>query len=254
MQHGAPGPLAGRTVVTTRDTPGRLDQMLAELGALVLHVPLIEVEPVQPEAFGADRIAMTLTDAGRRGAETWLIATSQHGAAAAGPLAAAHPHVRLAAVGTRTAEVFGAAAGRAVERVPTRQTAVDLLTEFPAVTGRDALAVVLQGDLAPPTLADGLRERGYTVDAHVVYTTRSVVPDPDVRGALLRSDAVTFASGSAARSWAAAIGPATPPAVIAIGPTTADAAEAVGLTVTHVADTHDLDGLAAAVVAALEAA
>ena len=53
------GPLAGRRVATTRDRPGRLDEILARLGATVVHVPLIEVvdAPGDDLAEALDRLA-----------------------------------------------------------------------------------------------------------------------------------------------------------------------------------------------------
>jgi uroporphyrinogen-III synthase len=57
------------------------------------------------------------------------------------------------------------------------------------------------------------------------------------------ADVLLLASGSAARSWAEAIGTATPPLVVAIGPSTADAARAVGLAVSAVASDHSVEGL-----------
>lgn len=226
-------PLKGRVVVTTRSRPGQLDRLLAEAGATVLHVPLIEIEPIP----GID---VSLDGA------SWLVATSQHGAAAVGALARAHPEVRLAAVGTRTAEVLADLAGRPVDLVPERQTAADLVAAFPRGEGRVVAAV---GDLSPGV--PGLDELGWTVDVYVVYRTHLRPPEPDVRAALLASDAVTFASGSAARAWAAAVGTATPPVVVVIGPTTEDVARELGVPVTHVAATFDVEGLAGAVVEAL---
>ena len=205
------GPLAGRVVVTTRDQPGRLDRLLAEAGAIVMHVPLIAIEPIADVAVSLDGAA-------------WLVVTSQHGAAAVG------------------------AAGRPADLVPVRQTAADLVESFPAGTGRVVLAL---GDLAAPTLAEGLRDKGWAADTSVVYRTLPQIPDPDVRAAVLAADAVAFASGSAASAWFAAIGTATPPVVVAIGPTTAGVARSHDLRVTHVAATYDLPGLVQAVVAAL---
>jgi uroporphyrinogen-III synthase len=110
--------------------------------------------------------------------------------------------------------------------------------------------VAALGDLASD-LSAGLWDKGWATDTYVVYRTVLQTPDPDVRAALLRADAVAFASGSAARAWAAAIGAVTPQFVVAIGPTTEAAARAAGLTVTHVAKDHDVEGLAAAVAEAL---
>jgi uroporphyrinogen-III synthase len=230
--------LAGRIVVTTRDAPGRLDTLLAEAGAIVLHVPLIAIEPIPDVPISLD------------GAD-WLVVTSRHGAVAVGRAAAAHPDVRLAAVGTRTAEVLAELAGRPVDLVPDRQTASELVRAFPFGSGRVVAAL---GDLAGPDLASGLAGKGWATDTYTVYRTVLQAPDRDVRAALLRADAVAFASGSAARAWAAAIGTDTPAVVVAIGPTTEAAAGAAGIAVTHVAERHDVDGLVAAVVAALDVA
>jgi uroporphyrinogen-III synthase len=176
---------------------------------------------------------------------TWLVVTSQHGAAAVGPVARNHP-VRLASVGTRTAEVLARSAGRPVDLVPTRQTAADLVAAFPAPGHPGELVVVAVGDLAAPTLADGLYELGYDVLSAVAYGTRRRVPSATERADALDADAVVFASGSSAQAWAETIGSESPP-VVAIGPTTAAVARAAGLQVAVVAADHSLDGVVAAV-------
>ena len=70
----------------------------------------------------------------------------------------------------------------------------------------------------------------------------------------LAADAVLFASGSAARAWAAVFGTSTPPVVVAMGPQTAAAVTAAGLEVTDVATDHSLAGLVAAAERALGSA
>lgn len=236
--------LRGRRIVTTRDEPGELDERLAELGADVVHVPLIEIaEP----ADGGGALAEVL--AGLPGAD-WLVVTSRHGAARVGDAASRVPGVRLAAVGTRTAAELSQRAGRRVDLVPERQTAVGLLAVMPP-EGRGMRVVVAHADRAEPTLVDGLVARGYTVSAAVAYRTLLRVPTPAQRAAALAADAVAFASGSAAEAWAATIGADTPDCVVAIGPTTAAAAARHGLRVTHVADDHSVAGLVTAVEAAL---
>ena len=222
-------------IVTTRSEPGQLDRALATLGATVLHVPLISIERLPV----AD---LHLSDA------AWLVVTSQHGAAAVGGFARQHPLLRLAAVGTRTAAVLSELAGRPVDLVPDRQTAVDLVAAFPEGSGRVVAAL---GDLAAPTLADGVAAKGWQPDVFVVYRTHLAPVDPDVRAAVLSADAVTFASGSAVSAWVRAIGIDTPPIAVAIGPSTQQVAAAAGVAVTHVAATFDIDGLTAAVVDAL---
>lgn len=233
------GPLGGRRVVTTRDTPGRLDELLAARGATVIHVPLIEV--VGPPDGGA-QLGAALQRLDRA---SWLVVSSQHGAAAAGPAAREH-HVRLAAVGTRTAEVLAAATGRSVDLVPSRQTAADLVAIFPPPTRRGELVILAVGDLAASTLANGLRELGYEVALAVAYQTRRRQPSGTERSAALSADAVVFASGSSAQAWASTLGTTAPP-IVAIGPTTGAAAIAAGLQVAAVAADHSLEGVVTAV-------
>jgi uroporphyrinogen-III synthase len=89
------------------------------------------------------------------------------------------------------------------------------------------------------------------VEVVTAYATRLREPSGAERRAVAAADAVTFASGSAARAWADAFGVATPPIVAVIGPSTAGVATGAGLQVTHVASDHSIAGLAAAVAAAL---
>jgi uroporphyrinogen-III synthase len=232
-------PLSGRCIVTTRDRRGRLDSQLAAAGADVVHVPLISIEPSTD-----DRLADALADVG---SFDWLVVTSQHGARRVGN-AAARQSVRLAAVGSRTAAVLERLAGRSVDVVPERQTAIHLAAAMGVHHGR---VLVAQSDLADTTLVDGLADHGFDVEAVTAYRTELRIPTWQERRAALSADAVAFASGSAAEAWADAIGAETPPVVAAIGPTTSAAADACGLKVTHVAADHDVEGLVAVVIAAL---
>jgi len=232
--------LAGRRVVTTRDRRGRLDGLLAAAGADVIHVPLISIEPPLD-----DHLAVALADLD---AFDWLVVTSRHGAERVGAAAAAHPELRLAAVGSATAAVLEEAAGRAVDVVPPRQTGADLVAALAAHAGR---ALVAQADRADDTLAAGLVACGFVVDAVTAYRTVQRSPTWRERAAIATADGVGFASGSAVDAWVDAIGTDTPPVVVAIGPTTAAAAMHRGLEVTHVAADHDVEGLATAMADAL---
>lgn len=241
------GPLAGRRVVTTRDLPGELDALLGAAGADVVHVPLIEIADDDETTAAVRAAATSLAD------HDWLIVTSRHGARRMGPVAAAHPHLRLAAVGTATAAELAELAGRSVEVVPARQTAAHLVEAMPEPSAGSDRVFIGQADRAEATLAEGLAGRGYAVTAVTVYRTRLRRPSDAELAAAVGADAVAFASGSAAIAWAEAIGTRTPPVVAAIGPTTAAAARRVGLTVTHVADDHSVPGLAACISRALGA-
>lgn len=237
-------PLSGRCVVTTRDTSGPLDAALRELGAEVVHVPLIEIEPDH------DALARAL-DRGDDELPDWVVVTSRHGAAAL----AAQPGlpVRIAAVGRSTAAVLERAWRRPVDLVPEVQHAVGLVEAFAAL-GADATGwriLVAQADRAEATLVDGLRELGHEVEVVTVYRTRTLVPAPALTDLALAADAITFASGSAALAWSEAVGTRTPPVVCVIGPSTARVARAHGLVVTHIAEEHSVEGLVRAVRAAL---
>jgi uroporphyrinogen-III synthase len=236
--------LGGRRVVTTRDEPGELDRLLTEAGAEVVHVPLIEI--AEPLDGGAELQAVL----GALDNVDWMVVTSHHGAARVGAALARHPHVRTAAVGTRTAAELERRAARPVAVVPARQTAADLLEAMPR-DGNGQVVVVAQADRADTALAVGLSQLGYRVRPVVAYRTLTRTPSDEERAATLRSDAVAFASGSAAQAWHDAIGTETPPVVVAIGPTTEGAAKACGLNVTHVAREHSVQGLVNAVVEAL---
>lgn len=233
-------PLAGRRVVTTRDRRSRLDGLLAAAGADVIHVPLISIEPPVDDRLASALRTLDSFD--------WLVVTSRHGAAQVGAALARHPGLRLAAVGSATASVLAAAAGRAVDIVPARQTAAELVRAFAGESGR---ALVAQADRADDVIVAGLAEHGLLVEAVTAYRTVLRSPTWRERAAIETADAVAFASGSAVEAWVDALGPATPPVAVAIGPTTAAVAERRGLQISHMAADHDLEGLAEAMTEAL---
>ena len=239
----APRPLHGRRVVTTRDEPGELDRLLAEFGADVVHVPLIEIG--EPDDGGAELHAVlhVLDNV------DWVVVTSHNGAARVGESLARHSDVKTAAVGARTAAVLERLSGRAVDVVPPRQTAADLLDAMPR-DGKGQIVVVAQADRADTALSVGLSQLGYRVRPVVAYRTLARTPNADERAAALGADAVAFVSGSAAQAWHDSIGAQTPPVVVAIGPTTEGAARACGIRVTHVAGEHSIEGLVDALIAA----
>jgi uroporphyrinogen-III synthase len=226
--------LAGRRIAITRPAAGVLGARLAELGATVVHVPLIEVaDPLD----GGISLRQALA---RLDAFDWLVVTSANGAERAGPAARAHPRVRLAAVGPATATALAASAGRAVDLVPVRAQAEGLLDEFPRQPAR---VLVAQADRARTALADGLATMGHTVESVVAYRTAVRTLSPAEVTALTDVDAVVLASGSAAQGWADAVGVGASVVIVAIGPVTARAAAARGVAVTHVATSPDAAAL-----------
>jgi uroporphyrinogen-III synthase len=204
-------------VIVTRplDQAGPLVERLAALGLDVVACPLIEIEPFDDPVDVAGY--------------AWVIVTSPNGARelvrrATGPLP------RVAAVGPGTAETLR---GLGVEPafVPRVSSQDGLLAEFPRPPGRVLFAA-----------AEGSRRRPIdelAADFVPLYRTRLLRPANPPEG-----DVVVLASGSAARAFAAL---AQPVPAVTIGPETTRVAESVGLEVRGEAETHDLDGLVAAV-------
>ncbi len=221
-------------MLVTRERPGELAAMLSERGATVVHVPLIAVtDPID----GGAALAAALSELA---AYDWLVVTSAAGSERVADAAAAVPGVRLATVGTATARVLEAGAGRPVDLVPSAQLADALVGAFVEQSPTPQRILIAQADIAAPTLADGLRSAGHEVTVVTAYRTVALEPD---RAAVDGADAVLFASGSAVETWCRCFGTAAPPVVVAIGPTTAAAAERFGLKVSAVAADHSLDGL-----------
>jgi uroporphyrinogen-III synthase len=224
-------------VIVTRERPGELAAMLTRRGAVVDHLPLIAVE--DPSDGGAElRHALS-----RLADVDWLVATSPAGAERVGAAARSAGHVRLAAVGSATADAFRRTAGRDVDLVPRVQRAEGLVDAFAALQLPPQRILLAQADVAAPTLADGLGRAGHHVTAVVAYRTVTVEPDADALRRVAEADAVCFASGSAVEGWCRAVGATTPHLVVAIGPSTAERAEQLGLKITGVAADHSLEGL-----------
>jgi uroporphyrinogen-III synthase len=234
------GALHGCTVVVTRERLGELGRLLTVADATVVHVPLIEVVDVDS---AEQRV---LADALQQSPD-WVVATSAAGAERIAPHILKESDVQLAVVGTATAQRLTQLTGRTVDLVPDAQLAVELVAAFNRVNPAPQRVVVAQADRAATVLADGLRENGHDVTVVTAYRTEVRHPaDFDVQR-IEAADAITFASGSAATSWAEALGRRAsmllPRLVVAIGPSTADAAAKSGLKVTHVAADHSLAGL-----------
>lgn len=231
-------PLAGCTVVVTRERRGELGRLLDRAGAQVVHVSLIEVVDVEIERQEHLQIALAA-------APDWVIVTSAAGAERVATVAN-QPSIRLGAVGTATAARLAEVAGRPVELVPDRQIADALIESFAQRTSTPQRVLVAQADRAGDRLSAGLEDLGHCVDVHVAYRTLVRVPSVEERSQATGADAIVFASGSAAQGWADALGGTgtdVAPIVVAIGPTTEAVAHDVGLTVTHVARDHSLAGI-----------
>jgi uroporphyrinogen-III synthase len=203
-------------LVVTRPA-GQADELsrrLEELGHEVVHCPLIAIEPL-----GDDPVDVSDYD--------WLVLTSANAARELRRRLRGTPR-RVAAIGRATADAFGGA-----DLVPRVSTQEGLLAELPRPAGR-VLCAGAEG-------ARRLLAHELGADVLPLYRTLELEPEEPPVG-----DLVVLASASAARAYGRT--GATMPAV-SIGPETTAAARAVGVEVLAEAETHDLDGLAAAVAA-----
>jgi uroporphyrinogen-III synthase len=187
---------------------------LERLGHEVVECPLIEIERTSDEPIDC------------AGYE-WAVVTSPNGADEVARRARNLP--KVAAVGPGTAEQLRSHGIEPVF-VPKVSSVDGLLAEFPRPEGK---IVYLAAENARRRPIDALR-------ADYVPLYRTMLLQPDVP----EGDVVVLASGSAARAfaWTGSKAPA-----VSIGPETTRVAQSVGLEVAVQAETHDLDGLVAAV-------
>ena len=238
-------PLFGRTIVVTRarEQASELRSRLEQLGATVLELPSIAIEPVDFTLPALSEFA-------------WVVFTSVNGVTAfferglrpAGLDARALGGVRVAAIGPGTAAAV-ASRGIVVDLIPERFVAEALLDAFPAPDVPAARVLLARAEQARDVLPQGLAEHGYVVEVLPVYRTVTAAPDPDALAALRAGTiaAVTFTSSSTVRNFVDLVGalPDPQPHVVSIGPVTSDTARGLGLRVDAEAAEHTIDGLVA---------
>jgi uroporphyrinogen III methyltransferase/synthase len=237
-------PLHGRTIVVTRARAqaSRLVARLRDLGAAVVEVPTIRIEPLDgpPLDAGAyDVVCVTSPNAPR------LLLERIGGDARA--LAGA----TVAAIGPGTAAALREV-GLVADVVAERFVAEGLLEVLGgSVAGRRVL--VARAEEARDTLPEGLREAGASVDVVALYRTLREPPRRPERA--LAADAVTFTSSSTVRGFVEALAGHDLSGVraVSIGPITSDAAREAGLEVVAEASRHDVDGLVETLIETLGA-
>ena len=205
-------------VIVTR-ARGQLEPLATRLEALgheVVRCPLIELEPVGPSEIDVSGY-------------DWVVVTSPFGARellrrTRGELP------QVAAIGPGTAAAL-------------REGGVEPAF-VPCVSTQEGLAAELPGPVRRLLFAGAEGARRHLVEtlgAEFVplYRTHALRPEP-----LPEGDLVVLASSSAASAFAE-LGLDRP--AVSIGPETTHTARAAGLRVVEEAETHDLDGLIAAV-------
>ena len=244
-------PLFGRSVVVTRarEQASELRHRLESLGAEVIELPAIAIEPLAFDVPDLSRYA-------------WLVFTSANGVAAffdrglapAGLDARALAGLRIAAIGPGTASALGGR-GLRTDLVPERFVAESLLEAFPPPAAGGERVLLARAEHARDVLPAGLSERGYVVDVLAVYRTVTATHDSDALDRVRRGnvDALTFTSSSTVTNLCDLLGdvPAPQPLVVSIGPVTSKTALERGLRVDIEASEHTIDGLVDALLSAL---
>ena len=244
-------PLHGRRVVVTRARAqaSGLAATLRELGAEVVELPAIRIEP----RIDTDEVKKA---AAAIGVYELVCLTSPNGVrllfeaiVAAGLDARALAGATVAAIGPGTARAL-AERGVLADVVPERFVAEALVEALADVDVKGARVLVARAAEARDVLPDALRERGAEVDVVALYETVREDPDEEAIAAAQAADYVTFTSSSTVTNLTAALGDRFPTAarIVSIGPVTSDAARAAGLGVDVEAERHDVEGLVAALL------
>ncbi len=244
-------PLYGRTVVVTRARAqaSGLAATLRELGAEVVELPAIRIEP----RLGDEEVRAA---AAAIGEYALVCLTSPNGVrllfealAAAGRDARALAGATVAAIGPGTARAL-AERGIAADVLPERFVAEALVEALAGVEVEGRRVLLARAAEAREVLPDALRERGAELDVVALYETVREDPDAAAVEAAQAADYVTFTSSSTVTNLSEALGDRFPRAarVVSIGSVTSEAARAAGLTVDVEAARHDVDGLLAALL------
>jgi uroporphyrinogen III methyltransferase / synthase len=263
-------PLHGRRVVVTRarTQASGLAATLRELGAEVVELPAIRIEPrIQSEevcrAVGSIGEYALVCVTSPNGAHLLFDALAagapgQSSVEAAGNAPAAAPRgldaralagATVAAIGPGTRRAL-AKHGIAADVVPERFVAEALAEALAGIEIEGKRVLVARAAEARDVLPDALRERGAEVDVVSLYETVREEPDDEAIEAAQSADYVTFTSSSTVTNLTEALGDRFPSAarVVSIGPVTSDTAKAAGLEVHVEAERHDIDGLLAALL------
>lgn len=254
-------PLAGKRIAVTRPRAAddALADLLARLGAEVFEAPAMELSaPSDPGALdraieGIHRYAfLILTSAvGVHAFVDRLLARGKDLRHLAG--------VKLAVVGPGTGSALRQR-GLLADVSPGEFRGEALAAEVAKAAGAGARVLLARAEEGREVLQLELSKAGVLVD--VVPTYRMVAPPKEAfsgletRLRLQALDAVTFASGAAAKNVVAAIGtePFGKVELACLGPVTADAVRALGLTPTLVPESARFEDLVAALAERLRPA
>lgn len=255
-------PLFGQRVVVTRtrEQAGQLSHQLVELGAEVLEIPTIRMEPPTRREEVVDALlALNAYD--------WLVFTSPNGVTAFFDYFFKQFHDMRDLGGARIAAVGPATAGRLkelhlqVDLVPEEALAASIAEAFAKYETVENLRIcLLRAEVANPELPAALEAMGGIVDDIALYKTVPETEDRDGAAAKLLetgADWVIFTSASTAEHFHARfnlpeLARKFPNLKLAsIGPETSKALAALGLKPAVEARQHTIEGLVETLLASV---
>jgi len=246
-------PLSGKRIVVTRTRKqaGVLSQKLRELGADVIELPTIRIEP----PTDLREFAELVQDAH---VYDWIVFTSVNGVEAFFDLffklyddAREIGAAKIAAIGPATAQRVRDFRFH-VDMEPEQFVAEAIVRQFQKLGGVENLRILLaRAEKARDVLPNSLSALGAIVDEGLAY--RTVPETRDITGARERlsregADLITFTSSSTVENFLG-LGLTWPTGmkIASIGPITSKTAREAGLKIDVEARRHDIDGLVSAI-------
>jgi uroporphyrinogen III methyltransferase/synthase len=246
-------PLFGRRIVVTRtrEQAGELSKALRDLGADVVELPTIRIEPPEDRLTFAEMVTHAHE-------YDWLVFTSPNGverffdaffASYEDSRSLGNP--RIAAIGAGTAARIREYRF-AVDLIPDRFVAEGLIEAFKKISVENQTMLWVRAAESRDVVGDGLTALGAIVDECVAYRTVPETADPTGAKARLAeqgADLVTFTSGSTVDHFFA-LGLDWPDGCVAgsIGPVTSQTLRKHGHPPAFEATPHDIPGLTKAIV------
>jgi len=263
-------PLHGRRVIVTRARAqaSGLAKTLRDLGAEVVELPAIRIEPT----IDSDEVKQAVE---RIGEYALIVLTSPNGVrllfeairnagldaralgspkkqqvGEVGSSAVENSGTTVAAIGPGTARAL-TKCGISADIVPERFVAESLVEALAEVDVTGKRVLVARAADARDVIPEHLDGRGAEVDVVALYETVREQPGAEAVEATQAADYVTFTSSSTVRNLTEALGERFPKdaRIVSIGPVTSEAVVDAGLEVDVEAERHDIDGLVTALLA-----
>jgi len=246
-------PLFGKRIVVTRtrEQAGDLSKRLLDLGADVIELPTIRIEPPQDRLTFAEMVTHAHE-------YDWLVFTSPNGVErffdaffSSYDDARSLGNPRIAAIGNGTAQKIREYRF-AVDLIPERFVAEGLIDAFKKESVENLTMLWVKAEESRDVVGEGLTKLGAIVDECISYRTVPETEDPTCARARLEAegaDLVTFTSSSTVDHFFN-LGIDWPEDCVAgsIGPVTSETLKKKGLKPAFEAPKHDIPGLVDAIV------